>query len=341
MDRKNRIIKGIVERDDDLWVLYKMVVSKDRVSGYTYRKESNSVDKIRPEKMSKVRIYLTIEVEELLFHEFTGVLRIKGIIVEGQDVGKYHTFSVSIGDEIKIEKKDWNSSYDKLLSDSSKPSAGDKILFIVMEGNEAYIALMNGYNINEIATITANFGGKYYDESEGEKRSFYKEVLEVIKREIQDKRVVIIGPGFYKEGFFNWLKETDKSVADGIHLYKCSMGGINGIYEIMKSGILDTLLKDIHIYQENVYMERLLYEIASGNKYSYGREEVKRAIDNNAVETLLVLDELIHDDTITKFIDESTKHGSGLFIFKATNDNGKKLKSLGGIAALLRFPIAT
>ncbi|MEM2563942.1 MAG: mRNA surveillance protein Pelota, partial [Candidatus Bathyarchaeia archaeon] len=74
--------------------------------------------------------------------------------------------------------------------------------------------------------------------------------------------------------------------------------------------------------------------------------EVERAVSLGAVEEILVTDELIRDSSddemlhLEELIRSVEDKGGRVRIISIEHEAGAKLKSLGGIAALLRFPIS-
>ncbi len=65
---------------DDLWHLKYIIEKGDLVFALTRRKADSASDKLRPEKVEKVKVRLGIRVEELEFHKFANRLRIHGPI---------------------------------------------------------------------------------------------------------------------------------------------------------------------------------------------------------------------------------------------------------------------
>ena len=85
----------------------------------------------------------------------------------------------------------------------------------------------------------------------------------------------------------------------------------------------------------------------SKNDATYGMDHVKNANETGAVEVLLVSDSLISEmkdrekfsglDLLMKSVE---KKNGNVHIVSSEHDAGKQLKSLGGIAAFLRFKIS-
>ncbi|MGC8581459.1 MAG: mRNA surveillance protein pelota [Thermoplasmata archaeon] len=333
---KNRILKVLIDNDEDLWAIYKILKKGDIVRAHTYRKDDSISDKLRPDKMERIRVFLGIQVDSFEFSEYT-YLRVKGIIREGIDVGKYHTLSIEVGDTIEIEKNKWDMAIDRILSYAEEEKNQEKVLFVSIDSTEAVIAIVNGFKVSEIGTVentnsTKDNNSNLFDDS------FFKKIHEIIKR--HGVRVIaLVGPGFFKEVFYNWLKEADYGTSQKCHVFRSSMSGISGVYEVIRSGNIASILKDMHFYKEEEYIDTLMKEISKEGLYSYGFQDIDKALDMNAVSVLLVVEDIIHDEKVEKMIDKAERQGADLFIFRNNTESGKKLKSLGSIAALLRFKV--
>lgn len=77
----------------------------------------------------------------------------------------------------------------------------------------------------------------------------------------------------------------------------------------------------------------------------YGYKHVVAANANNAIETLLITDELFRSQDIAtrrKYVDlvESVRDNGGLVrLFSSLHVSGEKLGQISGVAAILRFPM--
>src|SRR5947207_57678 len=124
-DPKTGEIKVRVENPDDLWHLHNLLQPGDLVCASTYRREDVKTDKLRPERGEKVRVTLTIRVEDVEFQAFSDRLRVSGVIVEGpQDLGRHHTLNVGVEDILSIIKT-WKSHelrrIDEAVAAAQKP----------------------------------------------------------------------------------------------------------------------------------------------------------------------------------------------------------------------------
>nr|WP_287584001.1 hypothetical protein [Candidatus Borrarchaeum sp.] len=97
---------------------------------------------------------------------------------------------------------------------------------------------------------------------------------------------------------------------------------------------------------ENRLLEELLARLGKEKRnVSYGFDDVKKAAEYGAIETVLVLDELLREFDMEKrkkledLLHQIEKARGEIVIISSLHDSGKTLHSLGNIAALLRFEI--
>jgi len=85
-------------------------------------------------------------------------------------------------------------------------------------------------------------------------------------------------------------------------------------------------------------------QISIDGRAAYGKAEVRNAQTMGAIETLLITDELLRTERESTVIDDflrDVERAQGkIVVFSTEFEPGKKLESLGGIAALLRFRVA-
>ena len=332
-------IKVLIETLDDLWHLYNIIIPGDIVIAVTFRRDEVKADKIRAERAEKKRMVLGIRVEKIEFHDSESRLRILGVIEEGpQDIGAHHTLILGEGESLTIRKDEWSrvtlERITRAVDDSKKP----KILFVSIETDEAYIAASRQFGIQEIATINASSSGKMYEQKES--GDFYGEVLEKIKMSYEPGTpVLILRPGFAKETLMSLGKSKEPEIFSNAYIYHTGQAGTAGIQELMKSGMGSEVIKDSRISLETKLVEEALERIAKDHLVSYGPAEVKHAADVSAIDTLLVLDSEIRKNNIEDVMNQVEESRGKVVVISENFEAGKKLESIGGIAALLRFNI--
>jgi len=327
-DLKEGVVKILIQDREDCWHLYSVIERGDFVSAVTYRTKKDKGDKARSKKEEKERVYIKIEVEDKEFQKFTDRLRIRGRIVEGvEEIGAYHTFNVEPGMELKIEKE-WRKWQIERLERATRKQP--RMAVVAMDDEGATIARIHEYGVEEVATIYSGRSGKMYEGGGGEKE-FYGQILSKIKA--MKIPVAIVGPGFEKDKFVEYAKsELRDYVVDNV-----SQAGMAGVYEAIKRGVVERVMKENRVAKETAMVEKMLKEISKNGAVAYGREEVKRAVEMGAVDILLIENGLLMEEEET--IKRAEETGARVEIISEWHEGGQKLHALGGMAALLRYRI--
>lgn len=336
-DRKGNI-KLLIQTLDDLWHLYNLIEKGDLVVSTTYRRDDRKTDKIRPERMEKRKIRLGIRVRKIEFHDFADRLRIHGIIERGsEEIGSHHTLNISVRDDVSIVK-DWKDSQLRRIEEAVTSTRQPLITFVSMDDESALLAQMHQYAIREVATIRGPGSGKQFKSSET-KEEYFSEILHMLESMEQTGILILLGPGFSRKDFFDYGKAKSPQIFRKCYSIVTGSTGMAGIQEALKRGMGEQALLDSRVATETRLVEELLSEISREGACAYGEEEVSKAIDVGAVRTLLVTEESIRDKRREDLMRRAENAKGKVVIVSARHEAGKKLKSLGGIASLLRFKI--
>jgi len=349
-------ISLIPESLDDLWHLKHVIEAGDLVYSLTYRRLEESTDKLRPDKTEKKQIKLGIRVEKVEFHKFSHRLRIKGVIEQGMEIelGSYHTFNIEHNTKLSIIKT-WKGHQLKRLRESAKAIVASPVIILTIEDGEAVAGVVRQYGVDELFSIRSS-SGKGMDGS-GDRVKFFLSVIEQLRNSfvsLTAEAIIIAGPGFVKNDFFSVLKDKDKELTERTRMEQTSSIGVSGFMEVLKRGAVDRLRVEERLTQEIKLLDRLMEEISKeeGVKAVYGETEVLKALQCGAIETLLVCDETLMAPRAEKEEKEEERRGEiewiveeverirgKVVVFSTEFEPGKRLKGLGGIAAILRFII--
>ncbi len=339
-DAKSNEIKLMIETLDDLWHMYNLIDERDLVFANTYRRGEEKGDKLRPERADKVRMRLGIRVQKVEFHESEDVLRVLGTIEAGpQDMGQHHTLLLSIGDDVSIIKPEWRPQhFDRIkraVASSEKPS----IYFVAIEDTDAVIAVSREYGLKEQVTITRNPGGKMYDVKSNE-LEYLDEVIDKLSSVHRGEPVMILGPGFEKEALAKRIRERKPEMAKVISVYSTGQAGMAGVSELMKKGLATKGMEETRVAKETRLMEELFQEIGKGGKFTYGDQAVRDAAKAGAIRILLVLDTKVRTSAVDELLRTVESSNGEFVIVSSLHEAGRRLESLGGIAAILRYQMS-
>ncbi len=325
---------------DDLWHLKYIIEKGDLVFALTKRKADSSSDKIRPEKVEKVKVRLGIRVEELEFHKFANRLRIHGPIEHGMDAGSYHTLNIEIGTNLSIVKEHWKNDQLQRIKDAEEAGKRPKVVIVAVEEGDADIGFVRHYGIEVYSHIRQSSGKR----ESGLRDEFFREIVEQLRHAVpEDASIVVAGPGFTKDDFMKYFRDVEADMASKALTEDTSMIGMSGFQEVLRRGAVDRIMQESRIARESALMEMLIKEISMDGKAAYGFADVRNALDFGAVETLLIADETLREErekgAIDRLLLEVEQAQGKVVVFSTAFEPGEKLHKLGGIAALLRFKV--
>jgi len=346
-DKKRGLIQIVPETLDDLWHLSHIIQEGDIISSKTTRRiQDTSGDKLRNDRGVKKTFYLKIKVENVNFHIFTGKLRVIGSIVGGPEdlipLGSHHTIEVKLNNPLKISKVHWSKWLIKRLREAVKSSKKLSAIVLVLEDDVADLGLIRQFGVQFYGPIIGNVSGKrIIDKNRGKTLDeFYKNVVNALLKFNDVQSIVIGGPGFVKNDFYKFLEENHGEIAKKSILESTGAGGRSGIQEVLKKGTVEKLTTENRIAHEIRAIEKIFEKIAkSSSKIAYGKEHVVKSANSGAVEELLVLDKLIRSENLEKIMDLVENMAGEVMVISSEHEGGKQLESLGGIAAMLRFPV--
>lgn len=352
-NKKRSSIRLVPENVDDLWLLYNIIRRGDYLFSRTTREIKFKEDGIRPTKGKRIVISLGIDVEKTSFQSDNYRLRANGIIMDAPEKyelrGSHHTINIYLNKPITVHKKEW-LSYDYERIKRASQEQRNPIIVVSIDDENGCVAFLRQRGIDVKAEITARLPGKLEaDRREAALAKYYSSILKELVLAWNDSHglIAIIGPGFLKENFMKYFREKQPNIFKDVSAIKnVGTGGLAGIKEALRSRILDVVAKKMRVIEETRVVEDLLSHIATQQMaVTYGIEDVQKAISYGAVELLLVADILLRKandeegSNFEKFMVDVEKMGGKVMIICTEHEAGKKLLSLGGIAALLRFKI--
>ena len=346
-DTKQGIMEIVPETLDDLWHISHIIEEGDNLSSKTTRRiQDTTGDKLRSDRGVKKTFFLGIDVESISFHMFTGKLRATGAIVSGPEdlvpLGSHHTLEVKLNTPLRIKKEQWSKYILNRVKLAVKASKKLSAIIVSIEDDVADLGLVRQFGIEYYGPIIGNISGKRIIDKNRQKHidEFYQKLAEALLKFNGLQNIVIAGPGFTKNSFHAYLEEKHPDLAKISILESTGTGGRVGIQEILKKGVVEKLSSENRIAKEISAIEEIFGEIAKGSSMVvYGKDETIEAANSGAIKELLVLDKLVRIEKLEKVMDLAENMGAEVMVISSEHDGGKQLESLGGLAAILRYPI--
>ena len=337
-------ITVVPESLDDLWHLTYVLEPGDAVSGDTTRRIQRDDDMTRDTGGQREPMWIELSVEDVEFAKFANRLRVGGEIAacsREDQLGFHHTFNVEEHDEITVEKV-WQVDQLERLEEAVESAEQPDVAIATVEEGEAHVHTVAQYGVEERATITGTTGKGEYARGRDE---LFEELAAILKR-LDVEAIILAGPGFTKRDALEHIEDDAPKAAEKIQVVDTASVGDRGVHEVLKRGAVDRIQTETRISKEAEYIDELMERIAEGAKAAYGIDEVARAAEYGATETLLVLDERLRAERagegdwaldVNDVISDVERQGGDVTVFSHEFDPGQQLGNLGGIAALLRY----
>jgi len=354
---KRNLKKGIVEvlpeSLDDLWHLYNIIYKNDEVRARTTREVKVQEDYGRPKEGKRVSVFLGVKVEKVMWDRSLNRLRVHGIVCEAPEKvdvkGSHHTINVTVDEPVTIVKPKWLKHHIDRLERASRARAAP-ILVLSIDDEEYCVAVLRQYGVDVKVEEKTKLPGKLEAEKRTKaQREFFKEALKALRDEWIKVRgpIVVIGPGFMKNEFVKYMQRMASDVAQSIIDVKgVNSAGLAGINEALRSGVFTKVLRHVRIVEENKVMEEVLARLGKGRlDVTYGLADVKKASTYGAIERFLLADVALREASdeerlaLEELMKDVEERGGEIMVISAEHEAGTKLLSLGGVAAILRFPL--
>jgi len=353
-DVKHDTVTVIPEVLDDFWVLYNVIQKGDRVYAKTTREVRFGDRYDRPEKGKRISVLLGMSVDRVLWDRYLNRLRVHGIVCDARkDIGaegSRHTLNVTLNKPLTIGKDAWMKYQLDQLNRATR--RGIPPITVISIDDEGYcVAVLRGFGLDKKAEERITLPGKAMaDERAGTLHELFESAAKTLEDMLSQAQtsIVVLGLGFIKNSFLKHLEAEKPEIRRRvIDVKSVNSTGEAGIYEALRSGVFARALKHVRVAEEAEAVEEVLERLGKerGN-VTYGLAEVQRANTLGAVERILLTDLRLREaadeerQVLETLMREVERKAGRVIIISTEHEAGIKLKSLGGIAALLRFPIS-
>lgn len=315
----------------------------------------------------RVHTDLTIRVTSTFFDPGASQLHVSGtVIVENQFVslGQYHTLDLELNRPFTLWKKyGWDSVAKETLSDALKQDKEGAVAAVVMQEGIANICLITEYRTILKQRVESTIPKKRSSSTEqdsGMKR-FFDKTLSTLVRSIDfsvPRPLLLASPGFVAGDFKKYISDegarrADKSMmamAREATVVHSSSGHLHSLNEILKSPEVLATMKDMKFSKETRFMDDFFDKLRKDDGRAwYGTAPVEKAVKEGAVGrgggVLLINNSLFRSmDIATRrryvaMVDKVKADGGEARILSSDHESGQRLDALGGIAALLTYPM--
>ncbi|KAG8501015.1 hypothetical protein CXB51_003046 [Gossypium anomalum] len=263
--------------------------------------------------------------------------------------GSYHTLEIERHKEFDLTKEVWSSDVISTLHESEKASTAD--LAVIIFQQESGQVFLVGHKTTLCAKIEAS-----KTDSKAASNKFYEKVFQAFVKHVNfdnGVRCVVIGsPGSIKQEFRGYLFQEAhrlkmKSIEDNKSRFMMvNIGNKGSLKEIFNDqDVMGLIIRTKAGMEIRVYKEFSYLLLLDSDRACYGPKSVEIAKEMMAIETLLIIDDLVKSKDIalrrkyTELAKSVKKAGGKAIVFSSKHVSGEQLAGLTGIAAILRFPI--
>ena len=353
IDSSDKAYFVIPEDADDLFSLRRVIESGDYVIADSTRVIKQIGEYTRPDKGERIKVRISVRVENVSFDQSMDRLRIAGIITASSNEmvskGTHHSMMLRVGDSITITKdRKWNNLKINILRRSTNASG---FILIAIDTQEAAIAKVSGTHLDIMPNIYSGKSGKQYPQAtkrDSKVEAFFEDVsrtiISLITQEKDQSTVLIFGPGETKRKFHNFLinaktlKKDIFTVIDGV-----DVAGEDGIYVFLRSSTMKNVMSSSKLASVSSILDEIMYLVhKSENKFVMGIQEVRNAASMKAISHLVISDSIFKTATesdVINLLNSVEDQGVKTYAVDSSTDIGLRVSSLGGIIALLRYTI--
>jgi protein pelota len=344
----------VVPKDaDDLFTLRRTIQKGDYVVGDTTRVIKRVKEYGRPDRGERLKVNISLRVENTALYDSVDRLRITGIITNTDNElisrGSHHSMTVRIEDTIMIEKdRKWHENELNILARSGNT---EDFILVAIDTQEAAVAKVSGTHLELIPNIYSGQSGKRFQTSKKNNpniEGYFADVMRTIQSIVDNDdgtvcKAIVFGPGETKRRLYNFLdtgknriEKAKLTIVDGV-----DVAGEDGIYVFLRSPALKEVMSSSKLAVVSSILDEVLRLVHKGElKYAMGIQEVTYATSIKNIECLVFSDAIFKssdEDSVLKVINSAESYGGKIYAVDSSTDIGLRVSSLGGIVALLRY----
>lgn len=349
------------------WHAYNLIVPDDIIRASAIRKVVTE-SATGSTQSNRVHTVLTIRVTSVDFDPQAGQLHVSGQVSEENNyvrMGAHHTLDLELNRNFTLEKSEgWDSVSLQVVREALKEDKEGTVPAVVMEEGMANICLITEYQTilkQRVETgIPKKRSGKASDHDKGLNK-FYQTTLDTLKRHVditEPRPILLASPGFTAAGFLTYImaeasRKAEKAVLankKNFVVIHSSSGHLHSLNQVLTSPEVRASLSNTKYAKETRYMDDFMTLLRKDDGRAwYGPGEVEKAVEKGAVGRgggiLLISNALFRSQEIgvrkrwVGLVDRVREDGGDARIMSSDHESGKRLDALGGIAAILTFPL--
>ncbi|KAK3313674.1 eRF1 domain 1-domain-containing protein [Apodospora peruviana] len=351
---------------EDMWHANNLIAVGDIVKAHAIRKvtQTSSTGSTLSER---VHTDLTIRVTSTFFDPAASALHVSGTVVRENafvNIGQHHTLDLELNRPFTIWKSTgWDSVALQTLQEALNDDKPDALVAVVMQAGFANICLISEFQTVIKQRVESSVPAKRLegkDKSEGMK-GFYEKTLSTLLRAVDfstPRPLLLASPGFVAQDFRAYIqsegaRRADKRlqrIAKDAVVVHSTTGHVYALNEVLKSPEVQATMRDKKFTNETSLMDQFFDRMRRDDGRAwYGAKPVEKAVMEGAVGrgggVLLINNAFFRSMDIptrkryVALVDKVKEDGGEAKVLSSDHESGQRLDSLGGIAAILTYPI--
>ncbi|KAI1822497.1 pelota [Xylaria intraflava] len=351
---------------EDMWHAHNLIGPEDIVKAHAIRKVTTE-SKTGSTVSERVHTDLTIRVTSTFFDPASSQLHVSGTVIAENafvNIGQYHTLDLELNRPFTLWKKHgWDSVARETLSDALRQDKDGAVAAVVMQEGIANICLITEFRTilkQRVESTIPKKRSAASDQDSGMRR-FFDKTLSTLTRSIDfstPRPLLLASPGFVAGDFQKYIagegtRRGDKTMialAKQATVVHSSSGHLHSLNEILQSSGVTATMKDMKFSKETRFMDDFFDRLRKDDGRAwYGTVPVEKAVQEGAVGRgggiLLINNSLFRSlDIATRkryvsMVDRVKEDGGDARILSSDHESGQRLDALGGIAAILTYPV--
>lgn len=323
----------------------------------------------------RIHTQLTLRVKSLDFDTQSCQLHISGQVAVENDyvkMGSYHTLDLELQRQFTIEKADgWDSVAVDMLKEAIDNTSRARIYAVLMGEGSASIWYITDHRSVWMQNVNGSIPSKRAGSSNFDKAMarYNSVLLDTLMRQLsmppatstnfEAKPLLIASPGFAAQNFIDYMKSVatagpHRPLLDQLKfVVKAHTSSNSGaaLAEVMASPEVKSKLSDTKFARETALLDEFYAHMRRDDgKAWYGPKEVEVCVERGAVGrgggVLLISNRLFRAQEVAErrkwvaLVDRvREQEGGEVRVLSEEHESGRRLEALGGVAALLTYPI--
>lgn len=364
------------EEPEDMWHAFNLIQEHDHIRAKAVRRVSKTSE-AGSTSSQRIALDLTIVVTSTDFDVGSGQLHVAGKVASENEyvkMGQHHTLDLELNRKFTLEKADgWDSVALEQLKEACDTERRAELWAVVLGEGTANICMITEHQTLLRQHIEVSVPRKRKGGVDGHSKGmdrFFSTTLSTLMRQLdlagtsaaqQDKTLPLLlaSPGFVAQAFLQFMKAeasrtTSKpllALIPSVIVAHASSPHLHALSDVLSSPAITTKLSDTKYARETALMDKFLTLMRQDDGRAwYGPREVERAVDKGAVGRgggiLMINNALFRAQNVAerrrwvKLVDRVRDvEGGEVRVLSSLHESGKRLETLGNVAAILTFPI--